>query len=128
MLPSERGWAQGVTHAGARLGGAVTPVFVALLIVQFGWRMPFMAFALIGIGWAALWFWYYRATPPEHPAVNGAELPMLEGALGAGRARVTLPSRPRLAPSHLLGLSALVFRYAHFPNIFLTRPNNPPAR
>lgn len=36
MLPSERGWAQGVTHAGARLGGAVTPVFVALLIVQFG--------------------------------------------------------------------------------------------
>ncbi len=40
MLPSERGWAQGLTHAGARLGGAVTPFFVALLIVDFGWRIP----------------------------------------------------------------------------------------
>src|SRR6478736_3769058 len=26
LLPSERGWAQGVTHAGSRLGGAVTPL------------------------------------------------------------------------------------------------------
>ena len=27
MLPSERGWAQGVTHAGSRLGGALTPLW-----------------------------------------------------------------------------------------------------
>src|SRR5262245_32698942 len=26
MLPAERGFAQGVTHAGSRLGGAVTPI------------------------------------------------------------------------------------------------------
>lgn len=120
MLPSERGWAQGVTHAGARLGGAVTPVFVALLIVQFGWRMPFLAFALIGIGWAALWFWYYRDTPREHASVNAAELEMIEGALGAGRARVSVPWRHLLGNSQLWLLSAMYFCYAYCINIFLT--------
>lgn len=120
MLPSERGWAQGVTHAGARLGGAVTPVFVALLIVQFGWRMPFLAFALIGIGWAALWFWYYRDTPREHASVNAAELEMIEGALGAGRARVSVPWRHLLSNSQLWLLSAMYFCYAYCINIFLT--------
>lgn len=120
MLPSERGWAQGVTHAGARLGGAVTPVFVALLIVQFGWRMPFMAFALVGIGWAALWFCYYRDTPREHTSVNSAELAMIEGALGAGRAQVRVPWRPLLANPQLWLLSAMYFCYAYCINIFLT--------
>lgn len=120
MLPSERGWAQGVTHAGARLGGAVTPVFVALLIVQFGWRMPFLAFAVLGVAWAALWFWYYRDTPREHASVNAAELEMIEGALGAGRARVSVPWRHLLANSQLWVLSAMYFCYAYCINIFLT--------
>ncbi|UIJ44174.1 MFS transporter [Sphingomonas cannabina] len=120
MLPSERGWAQGVTHAGARLGGAVTPVFVALLIVQFGWRMPFLVFALVGIAWALLWFFYYRDTPREHPSVNAAELEMIEGALGAGRARVSVPWRHLLANPQLWVLSAMYFCYAYCINIFLT--------
>src|SRR5690606_29921194 len=84
MLPGERGWAQGVTHAGARLGGAVTPVFVVALIAAFGWRAPFFVFALIGLGWAALWFWYYRDTPAEHESVNEAERTMIEAQLGHG--------------------------------------------
>ncbi|MGK6319483.1 MFS transporter [Sphingomonas sp. DT-204] len=120
MLPSERGWAQGVTHAGARLGGAVTPVFVALLIVEFGWRMPFMVFALVGIAWALLWFFYYRDTPREHSSVNAAELEMIEGALGAGRARVRVPWRHLLANPQLWVLSAMYFCYAYCINIFLT--------
>jgi sugar phosphate permease len=120
MLPSERGWAQGLTHAGARLGGAVTPVFVALLIVTFGWRMPFFAFAVVGLAWAALWFWYYRDTPREHKSVNPAELAMIEGALGSGRARVKVPWRHLLANPQLWLLSAMYFCYAYCINIFLT--------
>lgn len=120
MLPSERGWAQGVTHAGARLGGALTPVFVALLIVQFGWRMPFLVFALVGVAWAALWFWYYRDTPREHKSVNASELAMIEGALGAGRARVSVPWRRLLSNPRLWTLSAMYFCYAYSINIFLT--------
>ncbi|WP_420142527.1 MFS transporter [Sphingomonas sp.] len=120
MLPSERGWAQGLTHAGARLGGAVTPVFVALLIVTFGWRMPFFAFAIVGLAWAGFWFWYYRDTPREHKSVNPAELAMIEGALGSGRARAKVPWRHLLANPQLWLLSAMYFCYAYCINIFLT--------
>lgn len=120
MLPAERGWAQGVTHAGARLGGAVTPFFVAGLIVAFGWRMPFFLFALIGLAWAALWFWYYRDTPREHRSVNAGELALIEGSLGEGKARVSVPWKKLLARPQLWTLSAMYFCYAYCINIFLT--------
>lgn len=120
MLPAERGWAQGVTHAGARLGGAVTPALVAALILAFGWRMPFFLFALVGLGWAALWFWYYRDTPREHRSVNADELALIEGALGKGKARVSVPWGKLLARPQLWTLSAMYFCYAYCINIFLT--------
>ncbi|WP_448664187.1 MFS transporter [Sphingomonas sp. CJ20] len=120
MLPSERGWAQGLTHAGARVGGAVTPVFVALLIVDFGWRAPFFLFALIGMAWAALWFWYYRDHPREHRGVNAAECAMIEDALGKGRAKARVPWRHLLGNPQLWLLSAMYFCYAYCINIFLT--------
>ena len=35
MRPDQRGWAQGITHAFARFGNAVTPPLIAALIVAF---------------------------------------------------------------------------------------------
>ncbi|MBB3691869.1 MFS transporter [Sphingomonas sp. BK580] len=120
MLPAERGWAQGLTHAGARLGGAVTPVFVALLIVDFGWRMPFLLFAGVGLVWAFCWFVYYRDTPREHRRVNATERAMIEDALGTGPARAKVPWRRLLRQPQLWTLSAMYFCYAYCINIFLT--------
>ena len=120
MLPSERGWAQGLTHAGARLGGAITPVFVALLILDFGWRAPFFLFAVVGVAWAAFWFWYYRDSPREHGSVNDAERDMIEGALGQGRTKAPVPWARLLANPQLWLLSAMYFCYGYCINIFLT--------
>ncbi|WP_058754931.1 MFS transporter [Sphingomonas endophytica] len=120
MLPAERGWAQGLTHAGARLGGAVTPVFVALLILDFGWRMPFLLFAGVGLVWAVSWFVYYRDAPREHRGVNAAERLMIEEALGTGPARARVPWRHLLRRPQLWTLSAMYFCYAYCINIFLT--------
>ena len=39
----------------------------------FGWRAAFYAFGLLGVVWAAVWFFYYRDTPEEHRRVNEAE-------------------------------------------------------
>ena len=36
--PSERGFAQGITHSFARLGGAVTPPIVLAIVAMSGWR------------------------------------------------------------------------------------------
>ena len=86
MLPRERGYAQGVTHAGSRLGAAFTRPLAAALIVSFGWRMPFFAFAALGLLWAVLWFVYYRDTPDEHKGVNAAERELIQAGIGPRRA------------------------------------------
>ena len=121
MLPGERGWAQGLTHAGARLGGAITPIFVAFLILSFGWRMPFFIFAVVGLVWAAGWFWYYRDTPREHRSVNEAERDMLEAALGTSSiVKRSVPWRQLLTNPQMWLLSMMYFCYAYSINIFLT--------
>src|SRR5712671_2189347 len=73
MLPAERGFAQGITHAGSRLGAAMTPALVVLVIANYGWRTAFVMFGMLGLVWSAVWFWYYRDTPAEHSSVNKAE-------------------------------------------------------
>jgi len=85
MLPAERGFAQGITHAGSRLGAAMTPSLVVLVIANCGWRTAFVMFGLLGLGWSAAWFWYYRDTPAEHASVNPAELELLTRSLGGAR-------------------------------------------
>ena len=120
MLPSKRGWAQGVTHAGARLGGAITPVMVAFLILHFTWHAPFIIFALVGIVWAGVWYWYYRDNPSEHASVNEAERKMIHDALGAPPKRKIIPWGSILRSPQMWTLSATYFCYGYALNMFLT--------
>src|SRR5690606_6270236 len=123
MLPAERGFAQGITHAGARLGGAITPVFVVFLILHFGWRAPFFIFALIGLIWAAIWFFYYRDHPSEHSGTNQAERDLIAAALGAAPTTArpgAVPWRQLLGKLDIWTLSAMYFCYAYSIGIFLT--------
>src|SRR5882672_7877858 len=77
MLPDERGFAQGLTHAASRVGAALTPALVVVIMLRYGWRIPFILFGLLGLTWAAVWYWYYRDTPAEHKSVNAAERELL---------------------------------------------------
>ena len=121
MLPAERGFAQGATHAGSRLGGALTPVLAVALIAHFGWRMPFYSFALIGIVWAAIWFAFYRDTPGEHPRTNPAERQLIAAALGTAPGRsASVPWRQILSQPQTWLLSAMYCCYGYDIGIFLT--------
>jgi MFS family permease len=91
MLRSERGYAQGITHAGSRLGQALTPPLVVALITIGNWRTPFVLFGILGVAWAALWYSYYRDTPDEHRSVNPAERQLI-------RADSPVPSTTRRVP------------------------------
>jgi MFS family permease len=113
MLPSERGWAQGVTHAGSRLGQALTPPLVVALIVIGGWRLPFVLFGLLGLGWAALWYFYYRDTPEEHRSVNVAELDLIHASAPGRRAKGgQVPWGAILRSGTLWTLALMYFCYA----------------
>ncbi|MFW6078010.1 MAG: MFS transporter [Gemmatimonadota bacterium] len=74
---TERGYAQGVTHSGARLAGAFTPPLVAVMMVEWGWRSAFIVFGLAGFVWGAVWYWYYRDRPEQHRKVNADELELI---------------------------------------------------
>ncbi len=78
LLPGERGLAQGLTHAGSRLGAALTPPIVVYIIGIYGWRAAFYVFGTLGVVWSIVWFVWYRDTPAEHGAVNAAERQLIE--------------------------------------------------
>jgi MFS family permease len=72
-----RGFAQGLTHAFARLGNAVTPPIVAALIAWVSWRGSFMALGCVSLLWVIVWFLYFRDQPSEHPGITREELERL---------------------------------------------------
>jgi len=123
MRPSERGFAQGATHAGSRLGGALTPALAAVIMARYGWRAAFLAFGCLGIVWSTVWHWYYRDTPAEHPSVNRKELELIEGSLGsrnaAGGERGSVPWKSILASRQMWLLSAMYVCYAYNISVYL---------
>ena len=96
MLPSERGYAQGITHAGSRLGAAFTPPIVVWMIALYGWRSPFLRLRRVGHRpGPPSGIWYYRDTPREHPAVNAAELELIHSRSASASQRIESPCRGR---------------------------------
>jgi MFS family permease len=75
--PDRRGFAQGITHAFARLGNALTPPIVAWLIALVTWRGSFVILGCVSLVWVAVWVSYFRDVPAEHPAITTAELERL---------------------------------------------------
>ena len=120
MLPGERGIAQGTTHAGSRLAGALTPVLVATLIGMYSWHAPFFLFAVVGIIWAGVWYWYYRDVPSEHAGVNAGERDRIVAALGhAPKKRPPIPWKLILSSRQMWTLAGMYFCYGYSINMFL---------
>jgi len=126
MRPTERGFAQGVTHAGSRLGGALTPLILAGftifgmrwagIIPLFGWRAAFWGFGALGVVWAAVWFVYYRDTPEEHKSVNQAERDLIGG--GRKRSNAAVPWKLILSHGNIWVLAVMYFCYNFNLNVY----------
>jgi MFS family permease len=73
----KRAFAQGITHASARLGNALTPPLVAWLIVAVTWRGSFIFLGIISLAWVIAWALYFRDDPNKHPDITARELERL---------------------------------------------------
>ena len=121
ILPAERGYAQGITHAGSRLGAALTPPLVVWMMTYWGWRTPFFVFGCVGVLWSVVWFLYYRDTPDEHGSVNPAERELIHSAMGRPRAPLSssVPWRQIFASPTLWYLCAMYFCYGYCLAVYL---------
>ena len=73
-IPARRGFAQGITHAFARFGNAVTPPLVAWLIALVTWRGSFVTLGCVSLLWVVAWVWYFRDVPASHAGMTPALL------------------------------------------------------
>ncbi len=99
---ASRGTAVGITHAAGRLGAGAAAPIVAFLIIWFSWRFSFVALGILSAFWAAVWWWFFREDPRQHPAITSAEVAALPSADPASRSGSgPVPWRrlvPRVAP------------------------------
>ena len=89
-LASQRGFAQGITHAFARIGNAVTPPLVAWLMLVITWRGSFFLLGMASLVWTVVWLFYFRDDPKEHAGITPGELQNLP-AYSVGSARRPIP-------------------------------------
>src|SRR5271163_1315873 len=80
LPPRERVTAQALMWAFTRWGSAATPPLALLCITWFGWRRAFVSFAALGIVWCAVFLFWFRDDPAQHPAVNAAEKELLRAS------------------------------------------------
>lgn len=73
-----RGSMKGIFFSGAYLSGGLTPMLVTALLPHASWRTILLGFGLLGFVWAAVWYWWFRDEPAQHPKVNAAELALIQ--------------------------------------------------
>ena len=100
-LPENKlGFGQGITHACARIGNAITPPLVVALIAVATWRGSFVLLGVASFFWALIWGWYFRDNPGSHAGISDADLAALPTPRAKG-SRKPIPWGPllkRMAP------------------------------
>lgn len=66
----ETALASGIFNSGASLGAIVAPPLVAFILIRFSWQVAFVAVALLGFVWLAIWLPVYFT--PRGQKVTGA--------------------------------------------------------
>ena len=83
VVSAKRGFAQGITHAAARIGNVVAPTTIIAVMAAYGWRASFFFCAALSFAWVAVWALSFTEHPAEHPRITKAELAALPDAGGA---------------------------------------------
>ncbi|WP_394778136.1 MFS transporter [Undibacterium sp.] len=93
-----RGFAQGITHAFARIGNAVAPAAIVFVMAAYGWRMSFYLCGVLSLIWVVVWMFVFTEDPADHPGVSPEEL---AGLPAVKKKNVQIPWSPlakRMAP------------------------------
>ncbi len=92
----ERGLVKGINFSGSRIGAALAMPGVAWLIHQIGWHKAFLVLMLVGFGWAAFWWLWFRDEPAKHKTIRKAELEFILANRQDGSANSSKPEPLRV--------------------------------
>ncbi|WP_211207776.1 MFS transporter, partial [Citrobacter freundii] len=81
----------GLTNSGTPLGGAISGPIVGFIAIAYGWKVSFIAIAIIGIIWAIFW-WKYVKERPE----GASSQAIAESAAAVENAPAGAPEKLRL--------------------------------
>ena len=81
------GFAQGIVHASARIGNALTPPLVTALLAFGSWRGSFLILGIASLLWPAIWMWFFRDNPRDHPSITPEQLATLPSRTAGGASR-----------------------------------------
>jgi MFS family permease len=118
LPPGRWGFAQGITHAAARLGNALTPPLLVGLMALVSWRGAFVVLGLASAVWVVLWLAVARESPERHPGMSDEELAELAPTAQQAAAIPAVPwwqLARRIAP-----VTAVDFCYGWTLWVFLT--------
>jgi ACS family glucarate transporter-like MFS transporter len=100
----ERGFASGLQVCGLGLGGALTPIVIAWMMLNWGWRVAFEVCGCLALLVIAIWQIYATDWPEEHRGVNAVELETIHpGAQKGDIARRENASRQQVPWLKMLG-------------------------
>jgi MFS transporter, ACS family, glucarate transporter len=116
----ERGRAQAVVWMASRVGSALSPFLVIPLLHAYGWRVGFFVFGLVGIIWAAVWFWWFRDNPGNHPQVSAREIVEIESGAPPAAEHGRLPWREVLRRPNLWWIMLMYFTHVWGGYFFVT--------
>jgi ACS family glucarate transporter-like MFS transporter len=127
--PTRWSYVQGLQTMGLQLGAALTPPLIASLMAALGWQRALLWASLPTLILIAVWAWYGRDTPNEHPSVSELERAEIGGqhsakgadadASGDSRTHssITLKQLLRLFANRnvlLLGVSYMCMNYTFY--------------
>lgn len=108
---ADRGFAKSAIWMSARFMGGMTPlVWILLTAGEFGalgWREAMWLFAGAAFLWTVAFFFTFRNKPQEHPAVNAAELAIIDSGRTTAAGHAGVPWGKLLRSPNLWAVCAM---------------------
>ncbi len=102
VAKARRGFAQGITHAFARIANALAPGIIVVIMTAQGWRASFFVCACLALVWVGLWALVFTEKPADHPRITPEEVAALPVVAANSRAVPWMRLAKRMAPVTLV--------------------------
>lgn len=102
VAKARRGFAQGITHAFARIGNALAPGIIVVIMANYGWRASFFVCACFAVAWVTAWAFTFTEKPADHPRITPEEVAALPVIVSKATAVPWLRLARRMAPVTLV--------------------------